>query len=227
MLPDTSIARMIVSCSDGSVTIAAGRAIATSISAQRREKQQRRHMAAEAAGRRPCASLTMLKARVAQRMLAACAAAAGHRAPTSTGSDSSSHSISGQRNVIGHACSMPEVRRQAAAGRKLAAPLAQIGEAQDRVDEIVVGGRARARRRRRRRAPRAARARALLGNAAKRLRKPRSCVSTNSCSPVSASCDHQEAEVGQLHLQRVVEAHRDHVVALREMRERLLPSRAR
>ena len=32
MLPETSIARMIVSCCDGSVTTAAGRAIATIIS---------------------------------------------------------------------------------------------------------------------------------------------------------------------------------------------------
>ena len=33
MLPDTSIARITVSCADGSVTMASGRAIATSISA--------------------------------------------------------------------------------------------------------------------------------------------------------------------------------------------------
>ena len=41
---------------------------------------------------------------------------------------------------------------------------------------------------------------------AKRLRKPRSCVSTKSCSPVSASCITQQAEVGQLHLERIVAA---------------------
>ena len=33
-----------------------------------------------------------------------------------------------------------QVLRQAAAGRQLAAPLAQVREAQDRIDQIVVGG---------------------------------------------------------------------------------------
>ena len=39
--------------------------------------------------------------------------------------------------------------------------------------------------------------------------------------------DHQQAEVGQLRLQRIVQAHRDHLVALRELRERAAPSPAR
>ena len=38
--------------------------------------------------------------------------------------------------------------------------------------------------------------------------------------------DDQQAEVGQLHLQRIVEPHRDDLVALREVRERLAPSPA-
>ena len=37
----------------------------------------------------------------------------------------------------------------------------------------------------------------------------------------------QQAQIGQLHLQRIVEPHRHHLVALREMRQRLRPSRAR
>ena len=48
---------------------------------------------------------------------------------------------------------------------------------------------------------------------AKRLRKPRSCVSTNSCSPVSASWIDEQAEVGQLHLERIVQPHRDRLRA--------------
>ena len=35
---------------------------------------------------------------------------------------------------------------------------------------------------------------------------------------------HEQPEVGQLQLQRIVEAHGDHFVALREVRERLAPS---
>ena len=80
----------------------------------------------------------------------------------------------------------PKVLRHAAAGGELAAPLAQVGEAHDRVDEIVVGReleRVDARVGERR----AQLLLARLAAAAKRLRKPLSCVSTKSCSPVSAS----------------------------------------
>ena len=38
---------------------------------------------------------------------------------------------------------------------------------------------------------------------------------------------HQQAEVGQFDLQRVVQPHRDHLVALRELAERAPPSPAR
>ena len=115
--------------------------------------------------------------------------------------------------------------RQAAARRELAAPLAQVGEAQDRIDEIVVGRElervdAGVGERRAQLLPRASRP-----AAAKRLRKPRSCVSTKSCSPVSASCITTQPEVGQLHLERIVEPHGDDLVPLREMRERLGPAR--
>ena len=48
----------------------------------------------------------------------------------------------------------------------------------------------------------------------------------SSCSPVSASCIDDQAEVGQLHLQRVEQPHGEHFVALRELRERLAPSPA-
>ena len=48
MLPDTSIARMMVSCCDGSVTTAAGRATAAIISGEREQEQERRHVAPQA-----------------------------------------------------------------------------------------------------------------------------------------------------------------------------------
>ena len=51
MLPETSIARMTVSCCDGSVTTAAGRAIATSISVKREQEHERRHVPAQALAR--------------------------------------------------------------------------------------------------------------------------------------------------------------------------------
>ncbi len=48
MLPETSIARITVSCADGSVTTAAGRAIATSIRISAARNRSGRHVAAEA-----------------------------------------------------------------------------------------------------------------------------------------------------------------------------------
>ena len=70
---------------------------------------------------------------------------------------------------------------------------------------------------------RGARPRAARPRAAKRFRKPRSWVSTKSCSPVSASWMTTQAQVGQLHLQRIVQPHRHDLVALREVGERLRP----
>ena len=96
---------------------------------------------------------------------------------------------------------LSEVLRQAAARGQLAAPLAQVGEAQDRIDEIVVGGRAPARRRRPRGTPRAARPRAApprrrsacgsrgrgcRRTAARRSRRPASTSRPRSGSSISS-----------------------------------------
>ena len=190
---------------------------------QRQQEQERRHVAAEAlpgAHRVP----DQRQAGVAQRRPSSCAAAAADtRATTQRHQQQQPQHLGPEER---HRAAS-EVLRQHAAGRELAAPLAQIGEAQDRIDQVVVGrelervdaGVAK------RRAQ--ARPRARSAAAAKRLRKPRSWVSTNSCSPVSASWIDEQAEVGQLHLQRIEQAHRDHLVALREMRRAALPSRAR
>ena len=48
MLPETSIARITVSCCDGSVTTAVGRAIATEQQRQRHQEQERRNVAPQA-----------------------------------------------------------------------------------------------------------------------------------------------------------------------------------
>ena len=114
--------------------------------------------------------------------------------------------------------------RQPAARRELAAALAQVGEAQDRVDEIVVGGRARARPRRLRETPRAAPSRAASAAASKRLRKAAVVGVDEDLLPGLRILHHEQAEVGQLHLQRIVQPHRDHLVALRELAERLRPA---
>ena len=49
MLPETSIARTIVSCADGRVISAAGRDEANSSARERQEQQHRRHVAAPGA----------------------------------------------------------------------------------------------------------------------------------------------------------------------------------
>ena len=114
-------------------------------------------------------------------------------------------------------CAAPDstVYRHRAAGEP-AAPLAQVGEAHDRIDQVVVGGELE-----RVDAGVAKAARSAASRRLRRLRRSaggsaRSWVSTNSCSPVSASCIDDQAEVGQLHLERIVQPHRDHLVALRE-----------
>ena len=60
MLPETSIARMIVSCCDGSVTTAGGPRDRDDHQRQRKQEQQRRHVAAQALPA-PIASLTMAR----------------------------------------------------------------------------------------------------------------------------------------------------------------------
>ena len=102
----------------------------------------------------------------------------------------------------GRSCAAPpRWLRQAAAGGELAAPLAQVGEAQDRVDEVVVGRElervdAGVAERRAQRRPRAARrprrsacgsrGRACRRTAARRSRRPGSTSSPRSGSSISS-----------------------------------------
>ena len=117
-------------------------------------------------------------------------------------------------------CGMPPPRRE------LAAPLAQVGEAHDRVDQVVVGGQARARRRRRARS--AARSSRLA--LARRSRRSACGSRGRACRRTPARRSRRPAitsrpRSGSSMLQRVVQPHGDHFVALREMRERLRPAR--
>ena len=170
MLPETSIARITVSCCDGSVTMAAGRAIATSISASATRNSERRDVPAEALARAHRILDRGRGSRSAARSSSSAAAGSdrdaaathrhGHaaRKRATASPAASAHALGDSRR----AQRARQVLRQPAAGGELAAPLAQVREAQDRVDEIVVASTARARRRRRRETPSAAPPRAPL-----------------------------------------------------------------
>ena len=88
-----------------------------------------------AAGPRPSRPSPSRGSRSAARASSSAAAAARTR-PRPPAPATSSHSISGHRKR--HRV-RSQVLRHAAAGGELAAPLAQVGEAHDRVDEVVVG----------------------------------------------------------------------------------------
>ena len=177
MLPETSIARTIVSCADGRVISAAGR--------DEREQQRASASSSSAGGtwrrqalRLPIASLAPGRGwRSAGVVFLRRVHQDRRRARPAPAAASIAHSMSGQRKVIqGEAgvliarLALPAPARRShvgdrAAGRPApvgepAALLLQVGKAQDRVDQVVVGARARACRRRRGRAPRAAPSRA-------------------------------------------------------------------
>ena len=210
MLPDTSIARIIVSCCDGSVTTAAGRAIASiiSVSASRNSTggTWRRH-AVPGAHR----LADHRQVRVAQRrLLLAAQQPADRRAPAAARAAAATAS-----RARGRSCA---IARPGCAGD------ARGSRRPSRAGCGACAGRRSAGSRRpgRRRWQAPARRRRRRGSAARSSRlaplaRPRrsacgsrlSWVSTNSCSPVSASCDDEQAEVGQLHLQRIEQPHRD------------------
>ena len=135
MLPETSMARITVSCCEGSVTTAVGRATARKQRGDRREEQQRRHVAAPA-GRASHRLAHQRQVRVADGEPLAAVAAATRTAPRCSGTSSSSASASGHRNFT----ILLEVPRHAAARVELGAALAQVGEAEHGVGEVVVGG---------------------------------------------------------------------------------------
>src|ERR671918_1091557 len=134
ILPETSMARMMVKCWDGKVITAAGRAMATIIVISATRKRNggmcRRNLRPA-----PSASFTMLK--LAYLSAACCLRRNRKKYPaTSAGTTRRSQSISGHRNFM-----VPsQVLRQASARRQLAPALAQVGESQDGVDEIVFCG---------------------------------------------------------------------------------------
>src|SRR4029453_6090924 len=134
MLPETSMARMMVWCWDGKVITAAGRAIATIITMSATRKSSggmwRRNLWPA-----PIASFTMLK--LAYLRAASFLRRKRKKYPaTSAGTTRSSQSISGHRNVMASS----QMLRQISAGRQLSSPLAQVGEPANCIDKIVVRG---------------------------------------------------------------------------------------
>ena len=230
MLPDTSIARMMVRCCDGSVI--------TAVRPRHRDQQHADSASSSSSGgtwRRqpgplPSACLDQRQAGEAHRAAscagaaatgtaapAAAAAAAATAVPQARGSSwCDSRAIGGGRAA--------QVRRQCAPLRLSA----RAGGAGRRSAAAIRAGRRRwtapACRRRPAPAPRAASASRCVGQ------RPRS-----ACESRVVGVDEQllagfgvfhrhQAEVGQLHLQRVEQAHRHHLVALRQPRQRVFPA---
>ena len=161
---------------------------ATIISGEREQEQRRRHVAAEALARAHRLAHHR-QARVAQRELLL--------APQdrTVGRDQQRHQPAAARAFPARGRSSQLPRRCAQACAQLRLPRRRRAGCGACAGRRSAGSRrpgrrrsrARARRRRRRGTRRAARPRAAAASSAKRLRKPRSCVSTKSCSPVSAS----------------------------------------
>jgi hypothetical protein len=109
------------------------------------------------------------------------------------------------------------------AGGELGAALAQVGEAQDRVGEVVVGGELER-----------VDAGVAEGLAQLELAAARELGEALAEAPVVRVDEellaglgvlhHEQADVRELHLERIVQAHRDHLMAAREQRERLGPA---
>src|SRR5207253_2577656 len=117
-----------------------------------------------------------------------------------------------------------QMRWERCASRKLAPPLAQVGEAKDRIDQIVIGAKLEGVHS------------GLAKRAAQFLLPPfGGCGETLAKAPIVridenllagfGILNNEEAEIRQLHFQRVVQAHGDNFVASRELRERFRPAR--
>jgi hypothetical protein len=137
---------------------------------------------------------------------------------TTTGTASRSQSISGQRKVT----PAPDAAA-ASRPRRVGFDASQVGEAQDGVSEIVVGGQFQ-------RVDaclpeRGADVRlAALGDRGKALPEPAVMGIDQDLVARLRVLHHHHAEIGKLHFQAVVEAHGDDLMAPRELRQRLLPS---
>ena len=219
MLPDTSMARMMVCCCIGSLTMAAGRATATSIVSKRQQEEQRRQVAPEA--------LTC-----GHRLLHDAQARVPERRPLLPPE---------QENIDGdqrrHGRHQPEhvgpqerhdrLRSRCAGSvpppANLAAPLPEIGEAQDRVDQIVVRGQlecvhARVAERR------SERVLASLRGRGEALPEPAVVGVEEHLLTGLGVLDDEQPEVRQIHLQGVVDAHRQDLMPLREVCQRRRPA---
>ena len=228
MLPDTSIARMMVRCASGSVITASGRAIATSsvpmASSSSSGGTWRRQPG-------PLPSAALATARLARRTVLRRRLRSSHRySSTSSGSSSSDHSSVGQMKVMHRAPAALQRRRRcagapASARRHLqpAALAAQGGKAQHRFEQVVVGGQLqRVGAGTRQRVAQRGFARLGLGRVA--LAEARvGGVDEQLLAGLGVFHRHQ-AQFGQRHLQRVEQAHRHHLVALRQPRQRVFPA---
>src|SRR5207247_563508 len=125
--------------------------------------------------------------------------------------------------MIRASCVDAEMSRQATAGRELAAPLAQVGKAQDRVDKVVAGGKLE------RIHTRCLERPAELGFPLFRRRDK--ALSKAAIMRVDEQLlaglrilDDQKAQVRQLHFQWIVEADGDDIMAARKLCEGLRPT---
>src|SRR5262252_771369 len=139
---------------------------------------------------------------------------------TSSGTAASSQSNSGHWKVMARF----QVRRQRPTAAQLAPTLAQVRKAQDRIDEIILG---RELQRVHARAPECS-AQLPLAPLCRAGEAPSEaaivCIHEQLLSGFSILHDEQP-QIGQLHFERIVEAHRDDLVPEPETGERLRPAR--
>ena len=112
------------------------------------------------------------------------------------------------------------MRGERCARRKLAPPFAQIGKAQDRVDQIIIGTKLE---RVHTGLPKRT-AQFLLpafGGCGKTLAKAAIVRVDEELLTRFGVLNHEEAEVGQFHFERVIQAHRDDLMAASELGQRL------
>ena len=186
MLPDTSIARMMVCWFDGSMTTAIGRAAASSMAA-RASRNSSGGMWRRTLWPAPMASSRSTGWRSAAPA-SSCAASARRTAAPAAAAPAAA------RGIGARGSSWSRLLRRLASGARQAAPAASLARrlrmsvkrtmASTRspsVDSSSASTPAR------HEAPRAGRPRVAAAMRAKRLRKPASWVSTSNCSPVSAS----------------------------------------
>ena len=188
---------------------------------QRQQEQEGRDVAAHALARRPSPRARSTGWRSAAPA-SSCAAAARRTAAPAAAAPAAARGIGARGNVM--APLRPPCAGVRHGRRRAAAALAHVGEAHDGLDQVVVG-------REFERVDadlgqrlRAGRPRVRAAMRAKRLRKPASCVSTQQLLAGLGVAQRHQAEVGQFEFERIEQAHRDHVMALRQLRQRLLPA---